>query len=245
MKRQEIAGHAMTPSGKRWPRRSRGRDAFRDHMAFLGSWLRRPLRVAALAPSGRQLARLITHRIDPGGGPVLELGAGTGAFTAELLTKGVPAANIHAVELDDRMAEVLTDRFPDVNVTVASATMLIRDGFPLRGDFAVAISGLPVLSMSAQDQVRILAGVFRRLRPGAALYQFTYGHRCPFSALILARLGLRSQRMGGVVRNLPPASVYRVTRRTRPPRVAANDDAGRANRPAARVGDSACPTLLI
>lgn len=202
-------------------------------MAFLGSWLRRPLQVAAVAPSGRPLARLITERIDPDCGPVLELGAGTGAFTAELLAKGVPAAAIHAVELDERMARVLSDRFPEVNVTIANAALLSRDGFPLRSGFAAAISGLPVLAMSAQDQIRILTGVFRRLRSGAVLYQFTYGPRCPFAALMLARLGLRARRIGGVVRNLPPASVYRVSRRTRPPTVTANDDADLAHRPAA------------
>lgn len=199
-------------------------DAVRAHMAFFGSWLRRPFQVAAVAPSGRPLARLITDRVDPGTGPVLELGAGTGAFTAELIAKGVPANRIHAVEMDDRLAELLSERFPGVNVVLADAFLLSRDGLTLPDDFAAAISGLPVLAMSVQDQVRVLTGVFRRLRPGAALYQFTYGPRCPFSALMLARLGLRAQRIGGVVRNLPPASVYRISRRSNPPTVAAADD---------------------
>ncbi len=223
----------MSEPGRGLPRMSLRRDGFRAHMAFLGSWLRRPLRVAAVAPSGRQLARLITDRIDPDAGPVLELGAGTGAFTAALVGKGVPPADIHVVELDDRMARVLSERFPDVNVTVANATVLFRDGFPFRGGFAAAISGLPVLAMSAPEQVRVLTGVFRRLQPGAALYQFTYSPKCPFSALMLARLGLRAQRIGGVVRNIPPASVYRVTRRCPAPCVAADDDAGIADQPAA------------
>lgn len=223
----------MKQANQHRPRIFRRGEALRAHMEFFGSWLRRPLRVAAVAPSGRQLARLITDRIDPDCGPVLELGAGTGAFTAELMAKGVPASEIHVVELDDRMAEMLVAQFPGVNVTHANATVLFRDAFPLRGDFAAAISGLPVLAMSAQDQVRILTGVFRRLQPGAALYQFTYGPRCPFSALMLARLGLRAQRIGGVVRNLPPASVYRVSRRTRAPRIDARGEAARPDRPAA------------
>lgn len=190
-------------------------ELIRDHVAFLGSWLRRPLRVAAVAPSGRQLARLITDRIVPGTGPVLELGAGTGAFTAALIDKGVPPGDIHVIEMDDRMAQVLVDRFPEVKVTVANATMLARDGGMLPGPFVAAISGLPILAMTAQDQMRMLSGVFRRLLPSGALYQFTYGPICPIPALMLARLGLRSRRIGGVVRNLPPASVYRISRRGR------------------------------
>jgi len=207
-----------------WARTTGHDGPVRAHMAFFGSWLRRPLRVAALAPSGRPLARLITDWIEPGAGPVLELGAGTGAFTAELLAKGVAAKDIHVIEMDDRLAEVLSERFPEVQVTVANATSLSRDAFPTVREFAAAISGLPVLALSAPEQIRILSGVFRRMGPGGALYQFTYGPRCPFSAQVLARLGLRGQRVGGVVRNLPPASVYRISRHVSPPTITAIDD---------------------
>ena len=200
----------------------------RTQMAFLGSWLRRPLRIAAVTPSGRPLARLITDWIEPGAGPILELGAGTGAFTAELLAKGVAAEDIHVIEMDDRLAGLLSERFPEVQVTVANATSLSRDAFPTVPEFAAAISGLPVLALSTADQVRILSGVFRRMAPGGALYQFTYGPRCPFSAEVLARLGLRGQRVGGVVRNLPPASVYRITRDRDRPTIAAIDDGAAA-----------------
>lgn len=193
-------------------------------MAFFGSWLRRPLQIAAVAPSGRQLARLITDQIEPESGLVLELGPGTGAFTAELIAKGVPASKIYAVEMDDRLARLLSERFPDVNVITADAFQLPRDGLALPDGFAAAISGLPILAMSVQDRGRVLTGVFRRLRPAGALYQFTYGPRCPFSAPNLARMGLRAQRIGGVVRNLPPASVYRIARRGAAPFVAATGD---------------------
>lgn len=204
----------------------------RDHLALLGSWLRKPMRVASVAPSGRPLARLMTDGIEADTGPVLELGAGTGVFTAELIAKGVPAKMIYAVEMDDRLAELLSDQFPDVNVVQVDASLLSRDGLAMPDSFATAISGLPVLSMSAQDQIRLLTGVFRRLLPGGALYQFTYGPMCPFSALMLARLGLRGQRIGGVVRNLPPASVYRISRRSPPPGIGAHDEDG-SERPAA------------
>ena len=153
----------MSSSNDLRSRSAEGHGSVRDHMTFLGSWLRRPMRVASIAPSGRQLARLITDSIDPDGGTVLELGPGTGAFTSALVAKGVPAGDIHAVEMDERMARLLSDRFPGVNVTVANATQLCRDTLPLPGDFASAISGLPVLSMSTQDQARVLAGVFRPL----------------------------------------------------------------------------------
>ena len=57
-----------------------------------------------------------------------------------------------------------------------------------------------------------MTGAFTYIRPGGAFYQFTYGPRCPVPCAILDRLGLKAMRLGGVVRNLPPALVYRITR---------------------------------
>jgi phosphatidylethanolamine/phosphatidyl-N-methylethanolamine N-methyltransferase len=51
-----------------------------QHMAeafdFFQAWLRDPLRVAAIAPSGRALANLITSEISSDTGAVFELGPG-------------------------------------------------------------------------------------------------------------------------------------------------------------------------
>ncbi|MGO7216441.1 phospholipid methyltransferase, partial [Rhizobium ruizarguesonis] len=48
--------------------------------------------------------------------------------------------------------------------------------------------------------------------PGGAVYKFTYGPRCPVPRPILDRNHLKSVSIGGTVRNLPPASVYRNSR---------------------------------
>lgn len=89
---------------------------------------------------------------------------------------------------------------------------LASDLFP-EASATAAISGLPLLSMSPRKVVYILLGTFRHLRPCGALYQFTYGPRCPVSRAILNRLGLRATLVGWTVRNFPPAAVYRITRR--------------------------------
>ena len=77
------------------------------------------------------------------------------------------------------------------------------------------ISGLPVLAMPVRSVMLILHGAFHHLREGGAFYQFTYGPVCPIKRAILDRLGLEAKRIGGAMINLPPASVYRVTRRPR------------------------------
>jgi phosphatidylethanolamine/phosphatidyl-N-methylethanolamine N-methyltransferase len=67
--------------------------------------------------------------------------------------------------------------------------------------------------MPPRKIMAILLGAFGYLRPGGSFYQFTYGPRCPVPRPILDRLGLKARRIGGTVRNLPPAAAYRITRR--------------------------------
>jgi phospholipid N-methyltransferase len=75
------------------------------------------------------------------------------------------------------------------------------------------VSGLPLLSMRPRQVMAILSGAFSYTRPTGRFYQFTYGPFCPIPRTVLDRLELKAKRIGGTVRNLPPASVYRITRR--------------------------------
>jgi len=58
----------------------------------------------------------------------------------------------------------------------------------------------------------ILTAAFSKLRDGGAFYQFTYGMQCPVSKAQLDELGLKANCIGRVLLNIPPASVYRITR---------------------------------
>jgi len=75
------------------------------------------------------------------------------------------------------------------------------------------VSGLALLSFSPRQVLAILAGAFTCLRPGGALYQFTYGPSCPVPRPVLDRIGLKATRVRYVLLNVPPASVCRITRR--------------------------------
>lgn len=179
---------------------------------FLRSWTANPLRIAAIAPSGRNLARLMVQEITPQLGPILELGPGTGVFTRALLTQGIAEADLTLVELDADFAGLLRQRFPRAHVVQGSAAALSRaDLFHGRKAGAV-VSGLGLLSMPVQTVRAILAGAFDCLQPDGALYQFTYGPTCPVPGTVLEDLRLRAERIGGTWANLPPAAVYRIVR---------------------------------
>jgi len=187
--------------------------AYSDFFHFFRSWIADPRRVAAVAPSGNSLARLMTKQIDPSDGPVLELGAGTGVFTRALVARGVRECDLTLVEYGSDFMRVLQHRFPQARVLWMDASQLGNyDLFP-GAKVGAVISGLPLLSMSPRKVMSILSGAFSHLRPTGSFYQFTYGPRCPVPRPILDRLGLKAVRIGGTVRNIPPASVYRITRR--------------------------------
>jgi phospholipid N-methyltransferase len=184
-----------------------------DLLLFLRAWFCHPFRVAAIAPSGTALAELITREITPTCGMVLELGPGTGVFTRALLTRGVREENLTLVENDADFTELLQKRFPKARLLLIDAARLNQnhsfEGLPI----GAVVSGLPLLSMAPKQVLAILARAFGVLRHGGAFYQFTYGPRCPISRRVLDRLGLKAICIGRVYLNIPPAAVYRITKR--------------------------------
>ncbi|MFK0161342.1 class I SAM-dependent methyltransferase [Rhizobium sp. NPDC090279] len=180
---------------------------------FLRTLLTNPRMVGAVAPSGTMLANLMTSEVDPSAGPVLELGPGTGVFTQALLARGICESDITLIESAHGFASLLRQRFPDARVICADAARLGSQTLPEGLLFSCAISGLPLLNMSPKTVVAILTGISSRLHEGGALYQFTYGIRCPVPLRLLDRFGFKATLHGQVLRNFPPARVYKIVRR--------------------------------
>ncbi|WP_414444857.1 class I SAM-dependent methyltransferase [Burkholderia sp. 22PA0106] len=189
------------------------RSASSDLLFFLRSWFENPLNVAAIAPSGEPLGRLITREITGSDGPVLELGAGTGVFTKALLRRGVAQRDLILVDNTDRFAALLAQRFPDAKIVIGDAARLESLGVALPQSVGSVVSGLPLLSMPKPKVAAILGGAFHYLREDGAFFQFTYGFRCPIPRATLDALGLKATCVGRVIRNLPPAAVYRISRK--------------------------------
>jgi phosphatidylethanolamine/phosphatidyl-N-methylethanolamine N-methyltransferase len=187
-----------------------------DVLSFFRAWANNPLRVASIMPSGVALARLITRDVTTETGPVIELGPGTGVFTYALLERGVAERDLTLVEFGSDFARLLEIRFPEAHVRQMDAARLREAALFQTATVGAVISGLPVLSMPPRKVLAILTGAFGYLRPGGAFYQITYGPRCPIPKAILDRLGLKATRLGSTLRNVPPAAVYRISRRRAP-----------------------------
>src|SRR3954468_5319129 len=184
-----------------------------DFLSFFLSWMSAPRRVGAIAPSGAALADLITREITASTGPVLELGPGTGAFTYKLLKRGVRQQDLTLIEYGSDFMKLLQMRFPNARVLWMDAGRLtterLYDGAPV----GAVVRGLPLLNRSTRKVISIVNGAFSYVRPGGAFYQFTYGMSCPVPRPILDRLGLRATLVDRALLNVPPAAVYKLTRR--------------------------------
>jgi phosphatidylethanolamine/phosphatidyl-N-methylethanolamine N-methyltransferase len=183
-----------------------------DALHFFRAWISNPLRVASITPSSPALARLMVAAIGPHTGPVIELGPGTGVFTRALLGQGVAEADLVLVEKGAEFADVLAGRFARASLLCIDAAEIGAATLPFAAPVGAVVSGLPLLSMPAGKVAAILAGSFVHMREDGAFYQFTYGPRCPVPTAILEGLGLKAERVGRTLRNIPPAAVYRIGR---------------------------------
>lgn len=194
----------------------------KESALFLRQFVRSPITTGAIAPSSRYLAAAVTAPIPERGDPVVvELGPGTGSFTAEIQRRLGGRGRHIAVEINPELARHLAARHPQVELLVDDAARL-PELLAKRGVAAadVIVSGLPWAAFSSEVQLDLLRAVVRSLRPDGAFTTFAYTHARPLGPAIRFRhrLGLAFEEVvpsRTVWRNLPPAFVYHA-RRPRP-----------------------------
>lgn len=187
------------------------------NLKFFRAWLKDPLRVAAVSPSSRELAAKMLAQLPANTRRVIELGGGTGAITAAILEHGgIAPQDLLVLELGEELHAHLSRRFPDARIVMGDAREVAaiarRTGFLDEGPVDAVISGLGLLAMPKATQRAILKGAFDALGPHGRFIQFTYGPVVPVAAEVLAELDLSSRRSGFTLRNIPPATVYTITR---------------------------------
>lgn len=185
-----------------------------DAIEFLAQWVRRPAAVGAILPSGKSLAHAMARQVDiDRPGLVLELGGGTGTITKACIEIGVDPRNIVVLEKAPAFCTMIRERFPDVRVIRGDARnlrrlMAARD----LGPFKAVLSGLPLLSIPETQRNAILSQSFDVLAQDGVFVQFTYGPLSPVPRVITRSLELVKDRSAWVLKNIPPASVWRYSR---------------------------------
>jgi phospholipid N-methyltransferase len=188
--------------------------------SFFSAFLRRPAEVGAIAPSSRSLARRMVAGMDLASARcVVEYGAGTGAFTREILGRLGPDTRFVAIEKNPDFIPVLRRRFPKLDVVEASAEELPRllgeRGFEA-ADYIV--SGLPYTVLPWELVERIIAVSHGCLRAGGLFNTVQY-----YNSYVLMPAARKFQRLlhatfdeithYRTLWNLPPAFVYSCRKR--------------------------------
>ena len=190
----------------------------RDGAGFFRTFLRNPRSVGAVLPSSRYLARALVGRLDTmeSGELVVEYGPGTGPMTAAIggaLPQGVSYLGI---ELEPGFHDLLTQRFPNMQFHLGSAadvtSILVERELPRPSRI---LSGLPFASLPTQVQSAVVDGIVDSLRGTPGEFRtFQYVHAYGLKAARRFRVMMRErfesfERIGPIVRNVPPAFVLR------------------------------------
>jgi phospholipid N-methyltransferase len=193
----------MARSSRAQERRDGSR--LRDLASLVTGFVEHPRQVGALVPTSRATVAAMLDMTDLSkASQVVELGAGTGVYTEELLRRARPDARILAFEIDPRLAGRLEERFKDDRLTVVS------DSAERLGDYVeaekvdVVVSALPFTTLPEPVREAIYAAIAKALGPGGVMLAIQYSNA---RRRDLERIFSSVERRFSV-RNVPPAVLY-------------------------------------
>ena len=178
-----------------------------DELAFIKSWIDKPLSIGAVTPSGKALSRAMARYVDPDvPGPVIELGSGTGVVTAELVAKGIDPSRLLLVEFNPSFCRLLRKRYPEATVIQGDAYRIkhLLSGY-LREPAAALVSGLPLQTKPFKRRLALMNEAFELMAPGAPFVQFTYAVVSPIP---MRPADVSAEASELVWMNVPPARVW-------------------------------------
>jgi phosphatidylethanolamine/phosphatidyl-N-methylethanolamine N-methyltransferase len=188
--------------------------------AFTREFLKDPLSVASLVPSAAPLCRQAAAPLPETGDPVvLDLGAGTGQVT-DVIQERLGGRGRHiAVEFNPRMAAVLAERQPKVEVICDDARAVVERLLAEGVRTDLTVSGLPWLLTAPSQGRSIFEDLARLAAPGGAVTQLAHAWIRFFPTARQVQRNLEASFEEVVVSrtvwaNVPPAVVY-VARRPR------------------------------
>jgi phosphatidylethanolamine/phosphatidyl-N-methylethanolamine N-methyltransferase len=186
-------------------------DRLSDMLCHVAEYARHPRSIGAIIPSSRALARTMTESIPRLGerDVIVELGPGTGAITRAIVD-AYPRNRIIAVEKNARLAAMLRERFPRVEVAETCVSTIARDlQIPKGHRIGAVLSSLPMLSFDDALRRRVLDAIRGVLDDRAVYVQFTYS-RAAWEGFTPDGLRLVDARR--VMRNVPPATILSFVR---------------------------------
>jgi phospholipid N-methyltransferase len=162
----------------------------------------------SFVPSSKYLGKMILKHVDMKPKVIIvELGAGTGAFTNMILSKMPKDGRLIIFEINSTLAKHLCSSIIDPRAIVleVDAVEMVRYLKKLNitnPDYI--ISGIPIGTMSAPDRGYLLQAINESLGDDGLFIQFQYF----LASLIPLRRIFKTKIIGYEYRNIPPAFVY-------------------------------------
>jgi phospholipid N-methyltransferase len=189
-----------------------------DEALLLRAWARHPLLVGEVCITWQATVRFMLDlaRTDWAQLPeVIELGAGTGSYTGQILGRLGPHATLTAIERDCGLAARVKARYPDDNrlaVLGEDAGLELERREP--GTVPLMVSALPWTSMPPANRDQLLGLAASRLAPNGELLTIQYTTACDR----LFRRFFNDVTHAWSLANVPPAACYRLARPLTSPR---------------------------
>ncbi|QVL34799.1 methyltransferase domain-containing protein [Telmatocola sphagniphila] len=189
-----------------------GKSSLSDWWLVFSKFRKHGSKIATMIPSSRFLSRKIIKGIDFDKAKcIVELGAGTGPITQELLKRVKPHTKLLIIEKDADFCNRLRERFPSSQNPNAE----IIEGDAARLDQILAergletadhvVSGLPLPSIPENIRYDIMASSMRVLGPNGTFRQLTV---MPWVYRRLYKKYFGTVKFDLVPLNFPPAGVY-------------------------------------
>lgn len=176
---------------------------------FFEEFLRNKRGVGSITPSSPFLVRLMLATIDfDRARTIVELGPGLGPITRELLRRMGPGSTVIAFEMSKRFCDEL-NKIGDPRLVVRNVSALDMEQLIDAGKADYVISGLPLSTLGREFTKKLCATIANVLSPDGQYIQFQYS---PLSYFFL-RSYFRKVSIGFTLFNIPPAFVYRCSKK--------------------------------
>ena len=180
-----------------------------DRILFLRKFIEEPKKIGSLTPSSSFLVRKMLRDLPwENFSHIAELGAGTGTFTEQIITRKLPKCKFLIVEQDFSMRHLLEVKYPPPrnNLIFDSfaedlSSTLQKINFP---PLDCVISGLPFANMEENLRRQIIYNVYSSLKRSGIFVMFQYS----LQMKILLKKYFSSVKTDFFLLNFPPAFVY-------------------------------------
>lgn len=182
------------------------RKDIQERIRFFRSFLADPRAVGAILPTSRRAVRDMLDMADVDQARVVvELGAGTGVYTEEVLKRLRPDARFLAFEVDPNLVSTLSERFDDSRLEVIGGSAENVERYLGGEKVDVVVSGIPFTSLPGPVKKNIFEEITRILAPDGAMVAIQYSMMVQKD---LRRFFASVRRRFSPV-NVPPAFLFR------------------------------------